>query len=555
MRLSFLIWLFSVFSFSLLLANSHCECGQTYFSNRSQDSYQYLYMTLNAPHRFIYGNEALFFDIDFIIGYEDNFKREKLSSYFFSPSGGLTVGPNNENCNVRASDLGLGADFKGCASLKPEYSNALVYFDVFVGIDNVIQGLWGEVMLPFLTLTHWNPCVSTSIDKNSSYNYYTVPDDIGLVSAGQNQNVVTNAKTNPVPILFFGPRALQDALNGQDEYSSFGDSAPIYSGRIYNQDYEWQAISNLHFMLGYNFLMRERGNLGIAVDFVPGIGNSPGEDLTDMIYWNVDLFQGHVGSQNRTRLGGILRGQYEVWNNDTDKSVTVYSELSAYNMFKGKTTRILGLCAGNSCAFNNWLLLKKYILIDGVGQYLGLERACNLLRAVVQTGNNLELQFNIMAQYKVNRLALSLGYNLYDRGAECLKLCYFGLSDPQKYSYVIKGDAPVLIQGSTQDGGFYSPADSTVSSTGTLVEGSQVVNVPASLIQENEINFFNCGNNLNLQAAAHPRYISHTLFASLSYTLDSSFKPNISLIGKVELGKGNTAMNVWGFYFSGSIEF
>jgi hypothetical protein len=555
MKRCFFLLFISIFSFYNLCAYSHCACGKTYFSNRSQDSYQYLYMTLNAPHRFIYGNEALFFDIDFIIGYEDNFKREKLSSYFFSPSGCLTVGPNNEKFNVRASDFGLGADFEGSALLKPRYSNALVYFDLFVGIDNVLQGLWGEIMIPFLTLTHWNPNLCTSIRKNSSYNYYTVPDDVGLVSAGQNQNVVTKATTNPVPLLFFGNRALKDALNGQDEYSSFGDAAPIYSGRIYNQDYAWQAISNLHFTLGYNFLKRERGNLGVAIDFVPGIGNSPGEDLTDMTYWNVDLFQGFVGSQNRTRLGGILRGQYELWNNDTDKSLAIYSELSAYNMFKGKTTRILGLCVGNSCAFNNWLLLKKYVLIDGVGQYLGLERACNLLRAVVETGNNLELQFNLMVQYKINRLAFSLGYNFYDRGAEYLNLCYFGLSDPSKYSYVINGQAPVLVQGTTQGGGFYSSQDSDVSSTGTLVEGSQVANVPASLIQENEIDFFNCGNNLNLQAAAHPRYTSNTIFGSLSYTLDSSFKPTISLIGKVELGKGNSAMDMWGFYFSGSIAF
>ena len=124
-----------------------------------------------------------------------------------------------------------------------------------------------------------------------------------------------------------------------------------------------------------------------------------------------------------------------------------------------------------------------------------------------------------------------------------------------KNSYVIKGDAPIYVQGTTTDGGFYSPQDSNVSSTGTLVSGSQVANVPASLIQDNEINFLCRGNNLNPEVAAHPRYTSHTLFGSLNYQFDYMMEPSISLVAKVELGVGNTAMNMWGLFFNGSFAF
>ena len=398
-----------IFSLSKIYADSHCVCGKTFFAQRSQDSYQYLYMTLNAPYRFAYGNENMIMDVDISIGWEQNFKRDKLSSYFLNPCGCLTVGPDNHNFDVRASDLGLSADFEGCAALKPKYGNAICYFDLFWGLNNLHPGLWLEFMLPAFTHSHWNPCLGTSIQNKGSYDYYTVPTDIGLVSEGQDQNVITNTTTAPIPVEFRGPTALNDAL----ENGYFGNAGPLLVGRFYPQNYSWQSIYNLHFMGGYNFWRKERGNLGVGVDFCLGVGNYPPSNMGDINWWIVDMYQGGVGSQHCSKLGGILRGQYELWNAEKGKNLSIYSELSLYNRFKGKTTRVLGLCVGGKSIFNQWLLLKKYVLIDGVAQYMGLEHAANLLKAQVQSQNNFEMQFNLMGRYKWNGASFSLGYNFF----------------------------------------------------------------------------------------------------------------------------------------------
>jgi len=551
------VLLFFLFSSFGLLAKSGCTCGRTYFSQRSQDTYQYLYMILNAPKRYIYDNDKSSMELDLSVGYESNFNRDNLSSYFFNSSGALTVGPNNQQFNVRASDLGLGADFEGFARLKPKYNNLICYVDAFLGFDGFAKGLWGEVVIPFLTESHWNPCLCSSIGKNSTYDYYTVPSDVGLASEGQTQDVVTSATTASVPVLYRGPTALSDALKGEDEGLSFGDSSTIIAGKICNQDYRWPGVHNLHFMLGYNFLRREYGNLGIGFDFSPGIGNSPPENLCDFNWWLTNLWQGSVGSQHRSKFGALVRGQYQLWNNDTDKNLTLYADGTLYGLFKGTTTRVLGLCAGNQSVFNNWLLLKKYVLIGGTAQYLGLERAANLLKAQVQARNSLEGQVNLMANYRNGGFSVSLGYNLYMRGAECLDIACLCNPDICKYSYVIKGEAPVFVGGTTVDGGFYSPVDSDVATTGELVDGSQVASVPSGLVTDNEIKFSPspCGH-INVQAAAHPRYLSNTIFASLNYSVSGlALKPNIALVGKVAFGKNNTAMDIWGWYIKLSAGF
>ncbi len=537
-------------------------CGKTHFTQRAQGSYRYINMTATAYKRHLYYNDEFYSDLNISLGWERNFDKRRQSSYFFNAQGYLNVGPNNEGYDVRSSDLGLGADFCGKAWVEPSYKNFLMYINPYFQFNNWIKGLWFEVFIPFVS-TAWNARPKTCITKNSEYAVYTVPTDVGIAHAGQIIGVMntprqigTTGVVTPLPIVFDGPTALEDALYGSKGFMGFGDAFPIHQGRLSDIHLGVIGFDGFYLTLGYDFLRKDRGNLGIAIDFAPYVGNLISNKQTDETTFALYYFFPSIGRQYQYKLGGILRGQFDIYNRDEENRFTLFADAQLHNLFSGKVTRNLGLNLNGKECFNNWLLLEKSSVKGNAAVYLGMQQASNLLTSFVKIKNQFEGQLNIMLNYSYKGLNAAIGYNFFGRQAESLSLCEFANNDVYQYAYVIKGEAPVTIGDTITAGGFYSASDSNGSMTGTLVEGSQVnaLTVPSTLVNDNKVHIADC-RDVNINVAAHPRYISHTLFMALNYHWDYHFDPQVGIAAKVEFGSNNAAMNLWGIFLQGGLVF
>ncbi len=513
-------------------------------------------MSLTADKRHQFDREEFYGDFAVTLGWQQNFNQYRLSSYFLNRNGKMTVGSNAASgqtafADVRASDLGLSATFTGCAWLCPKYADFIADFDLYLAWDEFVQGLWTQLRFPFVH-TRWNAGLGTSVTAAGG-TYYSYCSDTTTCQ----DTYVVDTKGNAIPLVYSGCCALSSALLGN---CSFGDAPRLTAGKMVNCRRTANGLDGIRLALGYDFVRRERGSLGLALDVVFPVANQLAKNncCCDLF-----IFDPSVGGQHAWKVGGVLRGQYMLWDRDENERIDMYLDGRAYGVFNGQTTRLLGLNAGTTACtpccntlFNQYLLLKKYTVSGTTATYAGLERAANLLKARVKYNKALcEGQITVMFQYHNGGFVGALGYNFFGRSAE--NLCICNMCCPcGSYYYVIKGDLPVYQPDGTTDAGFYSPTDSNINSTGTAI-----TTVDATTVQANAIDFSTCSataccGRINLCPAAHPKYISNTIFGNIGYNWeDVDWKPYIGLIGKVDLGAKNTALRLWGVYLKGGFCF
>ena len=527
-----------------------CDYGKTWFSQRDQGANEYLVMQLTAEKRHQFDREEFYGDFDITLGWQQNFSRSRISSYFLNKNGKMTVGANGSSVtgtkysDVRASDLGLSTTFTGEAWLCPKYQDFIADFDLYLAWDEFVQGLWTELRIPFVH-TIWNSGLGTSVDQAGGTHYADFED----TTATTTDYFVTGATSDAVPVVYTGSCALSSALLGN---STFGQAPKLEAGKIINHDNKANGLGGIHFTLGYDFLRRERGNLGLALHVEFPAANKPCKNNCGC---DLFIFEPKIGSQHAWKVGGVLRGQYMLWDRDQDERIDMYADLRVDGVFSGETTRLLGLNANGTSLFNQYLLLKKYTISGATASYQGLERAANLLKACVKADPSAEGQATIMFQYMKGGFVGALGYNFFGRGEE--KVCVSKLCSCPDYSYVIKGDLPVLKTDGT-DAGFYSHSDSNINQTGVVSDaaGEDSTAVTATYVTDAAINFSTCGANINVCTAAHPNYYSNTIFGHLGYHWnDVDWQPFLGLLGKVDIGTKNTALRLWGVYLKGGICF
>src|SRR3989339_105351 len=530
-----------------------CNFGKTWFSQRDQGSNEYVVMALTADKRHQFDREEFYGDFAITLGWQQNFSRYRLSSYFLTKCGSITVGANAANgsaavSDIRASDLGLSTTFTGNAWLCPKYQDFLLNFDFYFSWSNA----WLEVEIPFIH-TRWNAGLGSSV-SSAGGDYYA----FDTLESDQWEYAVDDSGTSTA-VVYTGDYALSSALLGN---CTFGDAPKLSAGKMINCRRTANGLSGLKLELGCDFVQSERGSVGLALYTHFPVANQPSKSNRCDLF----IFEPKIGSQHAWKVGGALRGQYMLWKpqKGNDEHIDIFLDGRVAAVFSGTTTRLLGLQANNTTLFNQYLLLKKYSVSGSVATYAGLERAANMLKAVVQADPGIEGQFTVMFQYQNGGIVGGFGYNFYGRDEEKLKFKKRCCWD-NTYYYVIKGDLPVRQSDGT-DAGFYSAEDSNINQTGDIQgAGETWTAITASNITQNAIRFDDsltpsccCNNNCNgatvLCVATHPRYLSHTIFGHFGYHwYEKKLKPFVGLLGKVDFGENNTALRLWGAYVKGGI--
>lgn len=525
----------------LCASGSRCDeayaYGKTYFSQRPQGNYQSRVMAATAEktHKDTDACYALF-SLD--AGYRASYEESDLARYFFTQNGTLTFGATNARADVRSMDVGLPGgsdgfasgvsvrDFEGVATFEPRIKEMFFDADLYVGFDRFVKGLYGRIRVPFVH-SNWNLCMHTQTAEPG----ITINVDGTTRPPVYPVGWVGNA--TEIPVVY---DTIDDALLGD---KSFGLVSELEAGKI-GRSKTANAIADVYLELGYDFYHSPRGNAGATLLIVAPTGTCAKS--------NKFLFCPSIGAQRCPQVGGVLRGQYCLFD-DNKKQISVYADARVTHLFEAKTKRLLSLRSGGTSAFNYWMLLEAFKNHPGGGydRLNTIERAANLLNRCLKVRVAAMGEFTVMVAGTHNNWGAGAGYNLWARSRECLKLCEDGLNmntpAGQADLYLIKGDLNFNVYSHRG----YSKQDSNIAMTGTTVDTiDETALVPAAALGQ---------GNVDVNIAAHPSTYSNMLFAYVGYTFDGKRQPYVAAGGHTEVGRGNTALNTWEFYLKGGLTF
>jgi len=378
--------------------------------------------------------------------------------------------------------FGLPIDYVGGFSVKPRISNFLVDFNLYLGLDEWMEGLYFRIHAPVVT-TRWNLgyCDNTVNSGTASYaaGYFT-PAPVFASSLNQRpEDFFCNER---VPKLagagdpFSTPAGANVATFLPLQYSKFACCGSIKETKL----------SDVIWALGWNFFQDCDYHLGLNIR-----GSFPTGTRPEGIY----IFEPVIGNGHHFELGGGLTSHITLWRSDCeDAQFGFYLDANVTHLFKTRQRRsfdLVGKRAGNS----------RYMLAEKIGtpvtptslagnptentatagntvltsQFKNIySPVANLTTFDVNVSIGVQADVTALFDYTWCGFSWDIGYNFWGRSCEKITIdCDCGntqLADGR--TWALKGDAYVFA---------YIPLDGLNLPTGSVANQAIALSATESL--------------------------------------------------------------------------
>lgn len=458
--------------------------GKTYFAARPADSNLARRMIGTEDKIHLFGKECFYGIASVAFEYTQTFGAKDMGKYFFFNGKNTMTYGNQCDGTFDIYGINFGTTASGTVCIAPRIRNFVADFDFWVGLNEFICGLWARLGIP-INWTSWDLRLNDT------------------AFAGATNFAAGTVATDAVSVPF---NSLAAAWKGTP---SFGDAPALKCGRICGKQTDTQ-VAGVHFDLGYDLILKECGNLGVALSVVFPTGTRPCATY---------LFDAVAGTGKNWQLGANIHGAYQFWADcDGNNAFSIFVDATLTHLFKAKQNRLLGLNVnGQASPGSSWLLLKKF---DSDGAYSSLERAANILCCDVKVGANLMVDAALLLQYDWCNFSFGLGYEFWLRTKEKLsQRCCTIAAD----TYAIKGTTEV---------------DNTDTQSKSTIGLCADTDTTTTFIADADV---------NVCPALHPRALTNKVFGFIGYSWrDCEWQPYVALGGEVEWGNGNKAFDQWG---------
>jgi len=385
---------------------------------------------------------------------------------------GSRVANRDENA-LLADYFYLPTNFDSLVEVRPEIQNFIVDINMYFGLDNWATGLYAWIQSP-ITWTKWNMHLQEQINNPSTTGY---DEGYFSVNALPRTSLLANFTSYAQGV------TPQDATNGMvngvlTETASKGGIDqlfvtkfnPLQCGNICAMSDSATRLSEIRAALGWNFLLEERYHLGFNIQTSIPTGTKGQHGA---------LFAAQNGNDHHWELGVGITGHYAFWQSEDEETVWgINLDANLTHLFTHNQTRCFDVCGKP---------LSRYMLVEKLGTPVvdGLEGSTS---AVIEnptpataptaqfqaefaplaniTSFNVDVSVGVQADivlwlnYKNGPWNWDLGYNLYARSCEKLKLAECQDTPFAENTWAFKGDAwvygymadndglaPVLFQG------------------------------------------------------------------------------------------------------------
>jgi hypothetical protein len=336
---------------------------------------------------------------------------------------------------LMAENFYLPTDFSSEITVQPRIDNFLVDFNFYLGLDEWCNGLYFRVHTP-ICHTRWNLHFCENIIDSGALNYDPGYFNGTLEGTSPNEYGINRGKMlNNFEEFIADNRA----INGVSDitFNSLNHALISKCRRTKTRPAEITAA------LGWNFVNRENGTLGISVRAAAPTGNRP-----EACY----LFEPIVGNGHHWELGGGINSRWSMWKaQDECDDLSFYFDANVTHLFKTRQCRTFDL---NCKPLSRYMLAMKFTdkvenLLAGdepqtepshqfASEYMPV---ANLTTFPVDVSAAVQADMVFKFAYTHANFQFDVGYNFWARS--CLKItngncCQSNFSEN---TWALKGDS------------------------------------------------------------------------------------------------------------------
>ncbi len=327
--------------------------------------------------------------------------------------------PNRDPQSWLADNFGLPLDYASVVKISPRIENILADFNLYLGLDNWVQGLYFRVHAPLVN-TRWRLGFCENIinvgEMNAPTGYYN-----GTV-------IETDSEVYGVP---------RSDLTGSFEGFISRCEIPEISGitfdplshaRFGKHVLKRTKLSDVQFALGWNFWQSECYHFGLNIRGAAPTGSRPRGNY---------LFEPIVGNGHHWEYGAGLTGHWMLWRSrDENEEFNVYLDANITHLCRDRQCRTFDLCGK---PLSRYMLASK--MTSDVVNLLGNARSplapeyvipsyqfdnefssvANLSTIKVNSSATVQADVALKFAYSHNCFQFDLGYEFW--GRTCEKIC------------------------------------------------------------------------------------------------------------------------------------
>ena len=328
---------------------------------------------------------------------------------------------NRHSCAWLADYFGLPTNYDSRIRFCPTIQNAIIDFNIFLGLDELKEGLYFRIDAP-LVWTKWQLCPCEKIIEKGESPF--------LAGYMEDKEI----KRNKLP---------ENFLHAMAGSNTWGDvKTPMQFGLITNCENTRTRVAEIALELGYNFYLKEDHHFGAFIYASVPTGNRPHARK---------LFEPIVGNGKHWELGGGFSGSWTFWksNDCEDTYWGIWFEAVVTHLFKACQCRSFDFCGKPN---SRYMLLEQMGSNDdniqgdtsGTNTKAEYQYKKNLIPAINWSTLNVNVRidapvdFAIKLGYNRGNTNFDLGYNLWARTKEKMRLDNCKCTSDKIYA--IKGD-------------------------------------------------------------------------------------------------------------------
>ncbi len=418
---------------------------------------------------------------------------------------------NERNPNAWLADyFYLAPDFDSHFTIKPSIQNFLVDLDLYVGLDEIAQGMYIRLHGP-IAWTKWNLNFEESCDIQTSGSYIAGYFDHSQMLNNELLQTFGDFATGNLPLNRSNSASASQSAQPTTGVQFLG----LQFAQIDRCDHSRTGFADLRIELGWDFFQNDDYHFGLNAQIAAPTGNR-----TEALF----AFDPVVGNRNHWETGGGLTGHYTFWYNEQeDKQAGIYFDLSITHINNGSEQRTFDLCGKPN---SRYMLATEFgsqintpdsetFLITGAPTFEGnayanfltipvskvfrgvITPVANLTTFNIDVRATIQADLALMLHYNNRNWGVDIGYNLWTKSCEKfgnirkLSQCCPSLCD-QKDTWALKGDSQLF--GYQKFGPFVSSGPAFLSATqsqATIHEGSNSLVAGSATCPGNRI--MNCG--------------------------------------------------------------
>lgn len=330
--------------------NTSCDSNNnsvvTCIVPRSQGRNKYVQVAGSVGHTHLYDMESWYASFSITPEYTQTFRPKNITQCLFGPfvtqtPASTTVSTNScdssckTSCSSRsvlvqgstvenrssnalvADNFYLPSDYSSVLTFSPRIRNVLVNFDLYIGLDEWLSGLYFRIYGP-VTNTRWdlNFCESPVAPAASATYAAGVFAETPVTSSQFLSSFAAYASGQ-------SPQAIGDVT-----------FTGLQSSQILQCNRRHTGFADLRFELGWDFWMCDDYHLGINIQAAAPTGTKKKACV---------LFDYIIGN-DKGELGGGLTGHYVFWRNESEDShFGFYLDANVTHLFKGSENRVFDL--------------------------------------------------------------------------------------------------------------------------------------------------------------------------------------------------------------------